>query len=438
MFLGTIEPVVRNFLAAHAEIFRGKVVAVGCSGNFTSERVLWEATGGNVRLFSNDVSLYSCLIGAHLAGEPFDLAVVEDEYRWLERAFAPGGWRRIASFLVFYRMLEFERRNNAYRVRMWNHHFKEFDNLVAATEERLNSVLLEIEGFFAGDVFDFFQEMERRHGEDVIYTSYMPFFKGGYERLYRRVGEIFQWRAPVYPLLDDDRRVEVANWGADRKHITLLNFPLPGQEPAMFGHTQRNVHVFMYSNVLEKTALYRRAHPDAGVRFELMGDENWPVLAGGQVKVIPISPVHIQPYKAYYLARNIDFSMGIYGFGISLAGKVIGFLEFSFAQNGNASDWYLFSDFAVGQLFHKRQSKLIALLALCEDVRRKLEISSLRRRPHVTTTVWTNKPVSMKYRGVFELVKRDQERGMLNYRQEWTGLTAQQTYELWMTKYARG
>lgn len=437
MFLGTIEPVVRNFLAAHADAFRGKVIAVGCSGNFTSERVLWEATGGEVRLFSNDVSLYSCLIGAQLAGQPFDLAVVEEPYQWLERYFDAGGWRRVAAFLVFYRMLEFERQNNAYRVRMWKQHFNEFERLVEATEARLQAIPLQIAGFYPGDIFEFFQWMGQR-GEEVIYTSYMPFFKGGYERLYRRVGEIFQWDAPTYPMLDDERRVEVATWCEARPNVTLLNFPLPGREPAMLGHTQRNVHVFMYSNVLDRTALYRREHPDAGVRFELLTEGDIPDPKRAEVRVYPVSPVHIQPYKAYYLARNIDFSMGMYGFGVALNGKVIGFLEFSLGTAGTGSDWYLFSDFAVGMPFHARQSKLVAMLALCEEVRRRLEVASLRRRSHVATTAWTKKPVSMKYRGVFELVKRDEVRGMLNYRAAWSGLNAQETYQKWLTKYAKG
>lgn len=435
MFLGTIEPVVRNFLAAHADAFRGKVVAVGCSGNFTSERVLWEATGGDVRLFSNDISLYSCLIGTHLAGKAFALAVVEEPYQWLEKYFDLGGWRRIAAFLVFYRMLEFEKQNNAYRVRMWNQHFKEFETLVEATESRLQNLPLKVKDFYPGDIFEFFQWMENQHGDQVVYTSYMPFFKGGYERLYRRVGEIFEWASPTYPMLDDERRVEVAAWCQIRNHVTLLNFPLPDVELAMLGHTQRNMHVFMYSNVLDRTALYRREHPDSGVRFELLVEGDVPDLVSGLVKVTPLSPVHIQPYKGYYLARNIDFSMGMYGFGVSLNGKVIGFLEFSFATTGNASDWYLFSDFAVGYTFHERHSKLVAMLALCDEVQRALEISSLRRRTHVATTAWTKKAVSMKYRGVFELVKRDEERGMLNYRAGWSGLTAQETYKKWLTKY---
>lgn len=435
MFLGTIEPVVRNFLAAHADVFRGQIVAVGCSGNFTSERVLWESTQGNIRLFSNDVSLYSSIIGGHISGRAFDIWIKDPAYQWLNTYLAQGGWTRIAALLVFYRALTYERQRNAHEKRMWSEYMCQFSDLTAATAQKLEKLALKLERYHAGDIFDHFQMLDAEFSNQVIYTSYMPFFKGGYERLFRRLDEIFGWESPLYPLLDDERRVEIANWCMQRKHVTLLDFPLPDVEPVMIGHTRRNKHVYMYSNVLDRTALYRRMHPDPGVRLELFGEHDH--FEGATCKVTPIAPAIIQPYKSMWLARHIDFSTGMYGFAVSLNGKVVGFLEYSFSTSGGmGEDWYLFSDFAAGWKFHPRASKLIAMLALCDEVRRDLEVRVIRRRRYVSTTAWTDRPVSMKYRGVFELVKRDQEKGMLNYRAEWSGLSAQETFELWKTKYA--
>ena len=438
MFLGTIEQPVRDFLAAHADRFRGQIVAVGCSGNFTSERVLWESTSRDVRLYSNDVSLYSSIIGAYLAGNPFDIAVKESGYQWLNAYFDAGGWTRIAALLVFYRALDFERQRNAHEKRMWGEYMAQFGELVGQTAQKMDGLGLEIAGYYPGDIFEHFQRMDQQFGDQVIYTSYMPFFKGGYERLYRRLDEVFAWQSPTYPMLDDERRVEIATWCMQHRHVTLLDFPLPGVEPAMVGHTKRNKHVYMYSNVLDRTALYRRMHPDPGVRFDLIGEHD-PVGPGMECRVSPVASQVIQPYKALYLARDIDFSAGMYGFAVSLGGKVAGFLEYSFGTgSGQGEDWYLFSDFSVGWKFHPRASKLIAMLALCNEVRRRLEIQVIRRRIHVSTTAWTHRAVSMKYRGIFELIKRDAERGMLNYRAEWSGLTAQETFEKWLTKYASG
>lgn len=436
MFLGTIEPVVRNFLAAHSDVFKSRIVAVGCSGNFTSERVLWECTGGEIQIYSNDVSLYSSIIGAHLAGDPFDIWVKETGYEWLNAYFEQGGWTRIGALLVFFDALRYERQRNLHEKRMWGEYMHQFPTLVEHTRDKMDQLGLKIAGYYAGDIFEYFQKLDAQFGDQVIYTSYMPFFKGGYERIYRRLDEVFGWKNPAYPMLDDERRVEIASWCLERSHVTLLDFPLPGLEPAMIGHTRRNKHVYMYSNVLDRTAIYRRTHPDPGVRVELWGEVD-KIKPSTICQVTPIPAAMIQPYKAMYLAKHIDFSTGMYGFAVHLEGKVIGFLEYSFGTTGGqGEDWYLFADFTVGWKFHKRASKLVAMLALCNEVRRDLELRVLRRRHHVSTTAWTDKPVSMKYRGVFELIKRDKERGMLNYRAAWSDLSAQETFELWQTKYA--
>jgi len=438
MFLGTIEPVVRNFLAAHSDVFKERIVAVGCSGNFTSERVLWECTGGDVQIYSNDISLYSSAIGAHLAGEPFSLWVKEPEYAWLNSYLNEGGWVRIGALMVFFDALRYERQRNAHEKRMWNEYMRQFSLLVGETQANLDKLGLKIGGYFPGDIFEHFKRMDAQFGDQVIYTSYMPFFKGGYERIYRRLDEVFGWNSPSYPMLDDERRVEIATWCMQRQNVTLLDFPLPGVEPAMVGHTRRNKYVYMFSNVLYKTALYRRTHPDPGIRVELWGEVDR-IKPETACKVTPVPAALIQPYKGMYLAKHIDFSTGMYGYAVHLDGKVIGFLELSFGTTGGmGEDWYLFADFTVGWKFNKRASKLVAMLALCNEVKRDLELRVLRRRDHVSTTAWTDKPVSMKYRGVFELIKRDEARGMLNYQAAWSGLSAQETFELWKMKYANG
>jgi len=271
----------------------------------------------------------------------------------------------------------------------------------------------------------------------VIYTSYMPFFKGGYEHLYKRLDETLGWHSPTYPMLDDERRLEIAAWCMQRQNVTLLDFPLPDREPSMVGHTRRNKFVYMYSNILEHSALYRRMHPDPGIRLELWGETDR-ITPETVCKLTPIASNIIQPYKGMYLARNIDFSTGMYGYAVSLDGKVIGFLEYSLGTSGGmAEDWYLFSDFTVGWKFHPRASKLVTMLALCSEVRRDLELKTLRRRSTVSTTAWTDKPGSMKYRGVFELVKRDAARKMLNYSAPWSGMSAQETFAQWKKKYAK-
>jgi hypothetical protein len=66
MFVAAITQEVRAVLAELAPSLQGLSLYVGCSGNFTVERVLKKA--GLTSFHSNDVSLYSCAVGPYLAG----------------------------------------------------------------------------------------------------------------------------------------------------------------------------------------------------------------------------------------------------------------------------------------------------------------------------------------------------------------------------------
>jgi hypothetical protein len=56
---------MRCVLESAASQRRGLDVYVACSGNFTVERILSRCGVG--RIFSNDMSIYSCALGWHLA-----------------------------------------------------------------------------------------------------------------------------------------------------------------------------------------------------------------------------------------------------------------------------------------------------------------------------------------------------------------------------------
>ncbi len=70
-------------------------------------------------------------------------------------------------------------------------------------------------------------------------------------------------------------------------------------------------------------------------------------------------------------------------------------------------------DFAVRPSPHKRLSKLILAVLLSKAVQIDLEQCTCSRVKVIGTTAFTNKPVSMKYRGLFEVHNRGE--GYINY-----------------------
>lgn len=72
MFIGCINRQMPAVLEQAAIAWKGLPVYVACSGNFTVERIL--ARCGVGAIHSNDVSIYSCALGWHLAGAFDDVA----------------------------------------------------------------------------------------------------------------------------------------------------------------------------------------------------------------------------------------------------------------------------------------------------------------------------------------------------------------------------
>ncbi|MBI1209564.1 MAG: hypothetical protein GC191_20065 [Azospirillum sp.] len=66
---------------------------------------------------------------------------------------------------------------------------------------------------------------------------------------------------------------------------------------------------------------------------------------------------------------------------------------------------------------------------------RELELKLVQRITRVFTTAFTNKPVSMKYRGLFDLVSRKQ--GMLNYASAVRPADPQTLYAEWFRRFHR-
>jgi hypothetical protein len=145
---------MRAVLETAAGQWKGLPVYVACSGNFTVERILGRAGLGPI--YSNDVSIYSCALGWHLAGQEVRYTVKPDgaqgglntgaggrsgkakdqpaqDWTWLEPYLAPG-LPTIATLLLTGEMLKFTRQT-PYHQRMFAQYRRKWGQLHAVTVE---------------------------------------------------------------------------------------------------------------------------------------------------------------------------------------------------------------------------------------------------------------------------------------------------------------
>jgi hypothetical protein len=318
MFVGAINADLRSVLARLAPAWQGLPAFVGCSGNFTVERLL--AAGGPIDLHGNDVSLYSCALGAHLAGKDFRVTARDGELAWLGDWLQPG-LPTLATLLLCTSALEFHGRDNPYHRRMWDAYLRRWPDMHAKTLANLEKGLagLSLRDFYAGDVADFFANAP----QDSVLISFPPTYKGGYERLYKKLQAAFAWDEPAYPLFTPDRfntLLEVMT--AKRFWCVSRDEPAPPLERHRVGLVKTSARakpVFVYSNT--PSAVLTQAR-------QRLQDVPFPRLSEPPVEdpptLITLRQEHLNTLRSEYLNAAIAPATVTWAFGLLLGGRLAG------------------------------------------------------------------------------------------------------------------
>lgn len=435
MFVGAINSTVRQFLGNVAHVFDGQQVVIGCSGNFTSESVISQCSTP-AAIHSNDVSFYSCMAGRWLTKQPLEFRITDPTFAWLDDHLSTeDGTHRLAAIMVLLDALKFRKQNNPHRVRMWNLYQESFADLVEKTAERLDKVTVKITSYFAGDVLTHFERFANR--DDAIFYYCAPTYAGGYERLYRELDKIVTWDRPIYEPLTDKRRDALLAWMADRRYLWYDDRVIEGLRPVMEQRSGTRNTVYLYSNVVRQTAVFRDMANDALPNLPLAGAETR-ILPDSQIRLDRITTTELACFKNVYLGKNINFAPGKWAFAVLVDGRVIGFLEFTFNSSDAPDQMNLRADFPVSGTRYARLSKLLVMLAISGETKQTLEHVEMGRLRRIETTAFTDRPVSMKYRGILDLHHRGKTKtgqAFLVYTGKFNNKTWQGTLQEWLTKY---
>ena len=142
--------------------------------------------------------------------------------------------------------------------------------------------------------------------------------------------------------------------------------------------------------------------------------------------------------KDVYLKKGITHTPGMVNYLVRVDDMLVGGLIYTLPKFGEKASIYLLSDFAISQ--QGRLSKLVTRLACNGEILHDLGKRFVNRYREVKTTAFSDNPVSMKYRGIFELSKREEKNApegkfMLNYVGARIDETPQQAFEWWYGKH---
>lgn len=441
MFTGAVQQFTRSRIWELSRNWQGRKVYVACSGNFTVERILAQREGIG-EFHSNDVSIYSCALGSYLSGQhTFEISLRSEapELAFL-RDYLGDPLSILATLMLCTDWFKFygkpgvfySRINQTFRRNWQTRHCATFERIKKATEG------VRLDSFFAGDCVDFLSKADK----DGVVISFPPTYKGGYERLYQRFEEVFDWNRPSYQIFTQERfdtfERELFSF---RTWMTLTDYDRESLREYCVGVNQSSLHskpVYTYCNEGRGKIAFPHQRmgrlPRPVCEGEITGDRALTIRATtGEV---------MNTLRSLYLNPGISPAAPRYNFLILWDEMIVGAVGVSEASfSGGFCDVYIMSDFAVRPSVHKRLAKLVLAVLLSVEFREWLEQLFGRRLEKIGTTAFTDKPVSMKYRELFELHSRKPggkgEKGKLNYTAALGRWTLQEGFAWWLKKHAR-
>ena len=432
MFIGSINHKIRNLLWTERDIFRGRKVCVGCSGNFTIEQILY---GLGCTIHSNDIALYSSLIGYHLVDNPLKIEIKDRRYDWLA-PFMTDSIATAAAISLLFEMLKYEKRNNLQQIRLCDHYRANFLRLHEESCKRMADTIagIKIDRYTTIDVHDLYEQLPA----EWIRIAFLPTYVGGYELLYKRLDQVIGWPAPTYEVLTKERYEETVTFMKQGECIYLSDYDR--EEEGLFAivKTGRLKTVYLYSNINFRSAYIRQAASYEPSTFKYLPDDH-EITGESRISFLPTSNKKINFYRNVFLKKGIEFSDGTFPVLVFLDGFLFGFLIFEAERYGPQAEQsfggiYMLSDFVVASRI-KRLSKLLLLATKSKEMQEILKKKFIQEMGSILTTAFTDKPVSMKYRGIYTLMKRG--KGFLQYSAQCGEITLQEAVKTWLKKYRK-
>ena len=346
MFTGTTPPEVKLLLQDLMRGVKGKDVFIGCSGNYTTDKIM-SAMGYTVH--SNDVSLYSKLIADLLLDTSTEVECINPELKNVFDTWEETKYKKLVQVMFALKVAQFHQRKNDYQEEMFNAFIEQskiyYDNTIKKLEK--GALDFSIQSFYYGDFLDFLK-MKRGKGVGI---SFPPTYKGGYEKLFSYVEESFKYEHAPYnifdpkeggavfkELLDNDENIIYSD-----RYFNILEGYLVGKirlgsnKNPLFAYSslQTNNHYY-----IERDKCVKPSHIHIlPVDYQFTTDT--------VITVRPCAVNDVNYYKAFYMANKVNYTTGgDFGLVFMADGMAFGFTSFS-KQFSTLSQIFMQSDLVV-------------------------------------------------------------------------------------------
>lgn len=446
-FIGAVAAPVRQVMARYAANVSLPCLIIG-AGNFTVPSVL--RSGGYAGgITACDVSLYTSALGAYLGGWTLPVAEKEDAPEHLKGLLRPETPESLAcSVALLMDLHEVWQAKNPYQARLVAAYRARWEELMAKTREKLVRFREHVSpvAYQARDGFDLLEES----GPEHTVFAFPPTYKDGYEKLERLLQAVASWQPPAYRDMTDKNLELYERIAAYDAYYVVLEKDLPDVyailgKPVAVLPRGRDKSTYILAREAKKVVIRQNAKT-ASVGPIWKADD--PVTGEEVPGFALVNRAQSLRLNELYLSKRINYYEGAVDLSIvlTLDGKAIGKADFVKTSKGQwklpdeAPPLYIMCDLAVASR-ENRLAKLVLMLMLSSEVKAVVDAKLMSRFGWLITTAFSKGPVSMKYRGVFELYSRKHNKKedihALNYYVKFGTRTLHENFVLWNKKYRK-
>lgn len=448
-FLGSIAGPLRKVLAAYADEISVPVL-LPCAGNFTVGAAL-RSGGYRGRITGCDITLYTSALGAYLAGDHLQVAERDDcpeHLRGLLDLSDPA--HLAASVSIMLDLRQVWKKQNVWHRRMLANYRRNWPQLMEKTLAKLEAYRAHLNqgggfGYVPQDAAAFLREHDPDH---AVFIAPPTFGSRDYINQERMLAAAATWPAPEYTEISFKDVPIYEQITSFREWMIIMERPLPEVEkllgePVAVVHKGRKSITYAYAGHSRRRIVTRGylTSRSPGPIFpgdkKLTGEETPGIILMDKQQTVRMNELFMSVRVDYFLA---DVALSL---ALCLDKKIIGKLDFNLTKH----EWalpepghqiYQRSDLAVPSV-EPRLAKLVLMLCQSHEVKQLIDETFKDDVRYAVTTAFSKHPVSMKYRGVYTLHKRLEDKDSGGYRLNYYGelglWSLDEAYAQWLKKF---
>lgn len=414
MFFGTTPQIISQFIYNEIKKHNPKRVIVPFAGNFVIEQIAG-LVSKDIEILSTDISIYSRAIGYGLADMESEIEIKKemlDTFEILKNKTSP---IEKAAGIIF--LTEASKNLKKQDVKYYEMLHKDalanqemYYNKIMGKLIKFKEALPTSFKFYGTDACPLLENDLQKN--DLIFYD-PPVLLGDYESMFKHLEEQLIYKEPEYVEMTD----EVKNNQLEtlrKNHIVYYRRNDVGNTPS--GYTE--VLRYRYKNRGYYTVFTNKPNKRFVGSFKPLREEvrNYKIITDkdeitrkSKIEIIKVSGNVANHYRLMWV-KKAEMTNSGYSYLILCDKKIIGLTTLESGIKFSSELIPIFSDPSAPTSKYKRLSKLILWLICTEELLKEFNDETLWEHIGFTTRVFTNAPVSMKYRGKFKLANREEDK----------------------------